>query len=211
MSEVTNNTQQEKKERSKPTTLLKTILTPINISIAALLISICSVILSKCSLQETKNQFKVQNEPFLQIESTRPDFIANSPVEIMITIKNLGKYPCKVFKIFTTYAARKAVPKFEDVSTMGTEAKIDFNTYITDANPIQRNIATRRSYDLNTTNGIINGILAFYTWGYVEYQNMATEEFKTYKFMIQYKYIPSLNAINYEFIINENVDGKYTE
>ncbi|OOQ56889.1 hypothetical protein [Mucilaginibacter pedocola] len=137
------------------------------------------------ALQETQNQFKIANEPYLQLTEVRIDSaIIGKPYYIKYTLANLGNYPVKILNtdfysaIRVTDAGIKTIKSNNEKSLAGD--------YIVKGNAIVFIDQTSKIVTQENINKIL-GDGYFWTSGIIKYQNLVSHQIKSYKFNIKIK------------------------
>ena len=146
----------------------------------------------KGTLGETKNEFAIENRPYLQITHPRMDtFAIGRPMKIKYNIENLGGYPAKILA-YKEYANGNTQPTTDqEIKRVDEELnKFDssrflLNRYIIRGTPLEVEYAdtagfTEAQYKLvKTTKQIM------YFVGYFRYQNLITKQERIYKYRIE--------------------------
>lgn len=162
------------------------------------------------ALQETRNDFKIENQPFLEMKiPVRIDTIGiDVPIFLSYQIKNLGKYPVKIIEDNSATIARYNVPIFDSVFN-GQNKRVGapnyVNRYITYDAPLEEQVYTPFSIDEPYYNGIKFKKMPIYDFGYIKYVNLATGQEREYDYMIKITFL-SEKFMTTDFIKNENFD-----
>jgi len=155
------------------------------------------------TLKENQQQFKIGNEPFLNIASSNIEvFEVNKPLLSKMKVENLGKYPCKVIECKTVSAIRITPPSFNDVFTIAPNYSDILNKYILNDNAVPSPFGTNVLINERQIEAVNKANYFIYTTGYIKYKNIITNKIKTYKFQLKMK--PGYETEN---IINENFDN----
>lgn len=154
------------------------------------------------TFQEVKKEFKVENEPILQLDSFIIDTLKpNSAINFRYVIKNLGKYPVRVISAATMSATKVNTPDFEDVERQAKDGSI-VNRYVVFGTPLDMNSPGDEPLPIGNFLALARGKAYLYYWGYIRYENLSNKgEKKEYKYMLRLN-IPQKTQV---LIINDNV------
>ncbi len=155
------------------------------------------------SLKENQQQFKIGNEPYLNIASSSIEVFENGkPLLAKIKVENLGKYPCKVIDCKTIITIRIAAPPFNELNSIAHDYSDILNKYILNDNPVPSPFGTTVPINENQINAVSKSNYFIFLTGYIKYKNIITNKIKTYKFQLKMK--PGYETEN---VINENIDN----
>ena len=135
------------------------------------------------SFRETKKQFQIGNEPYLQLKIIKVEFNDDKPISIRYIIPNLGKVPAKFLTGILTIALCKD-GNMDSMTIYGNNPRPDimqFNTYVSN-DGIERlfraKINTPSEYYMSIKEGIGSAIFK----GEIEYINLTTLKKRVYRF-----------------------------
>lgn len=155
------------------------------------------------SLKENQQQFKIGNEPYLNIASSSIEVFENGkPLLTKIKVENLGKYPCKVIDCKTIITIRITAPPFNELNNIAHDYSDILNKYILNDNPVPSPFGTTVPINENQINAVSKSNYFIFLTGYIKYKNIITNKIKTYKFQLKMK--PGYETEN---VINENIDN----
>ena len=155
------------------------------------------------SLKENQQQFKIGNEPYLNIGSSSIEVFENGkPLLTKIKLENLGKYPCKVINCKTIITIRIIAPPFNEINNMSHDYSDILNKYILNGNSVPSPFWSTVPINENQINAVSKSNYFIFLTGYIKYKNIITNQIKTYKFQLKMK--PGYETEN---VINENIDN----
>ncbi|MBL7745312.1 MAG: hypothetical protein JNN00_17690 [Chitinophagaceae bacterium] len=161
------------------------------------------------SLVEQRKQFDLVNKPWLQIEIMPYDkTIADWPMEIEYTIKNMGKVPIKITHGFSviTFTSPRSTRELKDLF----RKSIPTNIFITgNSHLIKKKVPwpTSEFGEQEWLNLLESYELNIYFVGFYYYVNLINSEVKKYEFIIQL----TRNDQWYLHNINIPVNGKVSK
>lgn len=137
------------------------------------------------SIQESQKQFNIQNEPFLEIGVLK-NTIEKNKLTIVLAIRNLGRYPVKVYDGKINFKIQEKIPRLEDIHTIeiigDNDGMRNGGRYLTSEKPIEY------TYTCNVTNKEIDeckeGFKLFWITGFFKYTNLLTMRDKEYKYIL---------------------------
>ncbi len=155
------------------------------------------------SLKENQQQFKIGNEPYLNIASSSIEvFEVGKPLLTKIKVENLGRYPCKVIDCKTLITIRITAPPFSELNKIAHDYSDILNKYILNDNPVPSPFGTIVPISENQISIVTKSNYFIFFTGYIKYKNIITNKIKTYKFQLKMK--PGYETEN---VINENIDN----
>lgn len=155
------------------------------------------------SLNEIQKQFKLTNEPYLNLASSSIQlFESGKPLITKLNIENLGKYPCKVIECRTIITIKVMPPEFNELNKSIHNYTDLLNKYIINEKPIISPFSTTVPISENQFNMVTKSTWFIYFTGFIKYKNIITNKIKTYKFQLKMK--PNYETEN---IINENIEN----
>jgi hypothetical protein len=154
------------------------------------------------TFRETRNEFSIGNEPFLQITNPFiPKFEIGDTLQINFSIENLGKYPVKV-DTFRFYFDMSPNPfSFRMIDTTVTFYKSIANTYLVNGKFDNYKIQLSNIVDKNSRKLVKMKAFKFYFLGYIKYTNEVTKDLKVYKFEFE---LNPFDKLDKRTIVNNN-------
>ncbi len=157
---------------------------------------------AKRSVEQDSSQFLKLNEPFLQIEDYSVDIKPGMPVIIKAKLANLGNFPVKIisYKMFNSIKVSPPINGFDSIKSVGGIPKI-LNAYISKESPFSMTGSQPAFTTTKNLNALKLNKAYFWFGGVFVYQNLITDDIKTYKYLIR-------TDMNHgELLINDNKSG----
>lgn len=158
------------------------------------------------ALRETQKEFKIGNEPFLEIATPikLDTLLPNKDIMITTKVRNLGKYPVKIISSVGAIVMRYNKPDFKSIYAKQTTNYIgQINKYIVFDSPEEYTEYKGEPIKTWELVGFFTKSLPIYTYGIYKYKNLVTGETKEYDYMIKLLFVNS-GQIATQYIINEN-------
>jgi hypothetical protein len=135
-------------------------------------------------LVKNQNNVEKSNAPYLEVSDIKFTQMApNKPVNIDLTLVNLGVYPAKIKKMFIGSVFRDNIPPF--FVTENTNKKNFTNKYITKEKDSKFPLPNVTPILGETVyNEFINGQYSYYLEGDIIYENLFTNKERRYKFIL---------------------------
>jgi hypothetical protein len=162
--------------------------------------------ISKKAADAAIQSFKIQNEPFLTMKyPTECLFNKGYTIWFKDIFLNLGQYPAKVLSCKGAIAIIEGEADFEMIYKNAKRLPFAQNSYITKDVPFQILGVSDDLVNDTSYNAVIRGNAFIYQVGIIEYENLATQKRRIYKFMIRVKPPPATTTA-FDFIWNDNID-----
>lgn len=181
-------------------------------NIGVSILTLVALYLNWLSMTQIKNQFKIDNEPYLQIikpivYSLNP----NEPPIIQYDIINLGKQPVKEIKSWDAiqFVRTADVQQFIDSPFKYIQPNIFPNSrYFTRETPLTTPFVSNFITSKGQVDSVRNGTIQLFLTGSITYFNSISQEQKIYKFCINFR--PNSDTakqfpiVSYHYIVNDN-------
>lgn len=136
------------------------------------------------SLKEEEIKFEIQNRPFLETSSaTINAFEIGVPIDIFLTVKNLGNYPVEVVNTNIRMATKYLMPDTSNMERPPVSNNITKEEYISKGNDGQVEAFENEPLSTNRFNKVNNGDWKLYVFGIITYKNLITLKQAKFKFM----------------------------
>lgn len=144
------------------------------------------------TLAETKNEFAIENRPYLQITHPRMDtFAIGRPMKIKFNIENLGGYPAKIlaYKMYangnTQPTTDEEIKRIDGVLNKFDNSRFLLNRYIIRGTPLETEYSDTVGFTETQYNLVKTTKQIMYFVGYFRYQNLITKQERIYKYRIE--------------------------
>ncbi len=164
-------------------------------------------------LQETRRQFGILNDPFIQVDSINIEQIkAGFPIVVYFTINNIKSVATKVNdNLMATSVDSLEIPRKNLIDTFNKYADHRkfylVNKYITQLQPMKLVSPTSFRMNQQACDSLYANKTFIYLCGLCDYENLITKTTKYYLYQIKITVRNKGKAINWDFIYNENLDS----
>lgn len=163
------------------------------------------------AIEETQKEFKVEYEPYLQLNDFSLRSVPNKLSFIIdFNINNLGKQPIKIIKT-TNYVRIDTIPVERMIKKVPfTATKVTGHHYVDNVIYVFSKEAPSSMpmgpYSNDVFDNILNGSVKIYFWGKIEYINLSTGKKKEYDFAVYIMY--PYEEKSYKSLYEKNYDKR---
>lgn len=162
------------------------------LTVIGILINVALIVPAIITLNDTKHQFTIANQPYLQIDKpTFVELVINKPVEIKYTLKNFGNLPAVITNAYTgiTWCRPSDIPEYKanSLKYMKLENLPDEGSRIVAKESSDTAVSTfgKATLDTNQMCALYEGKMIGIFYGRFKYTSNAFRKTHEYLFMVR--------------------------